>query len=58
VFRDRVELIPPTNEPARPDIEIDPFVPSDVVATVLSCPVPPTVYATPLDDRLERFVMF
>ena len=57
-FRDRVEFVPPSRAPSVPVTDRDPLVASDVVATVCSEPVPPTVYVTPLDDRFDRFVMF
>ena len=57
-FRERVEFEPPSSAPSVPVTDSEPLVASDVVATVCSEPVPPTVYVTPLDERFDRFVMF
>lgn len=53
-----VELLPPSRAPSVPDTESDELVASDVVATVCSEPLPPTVYVAPLLVRFERLVMF
>ena len=54
-----VELLPPSRAPSVPVIDsVELAAANDDVATVCSEPVPPTVYVTPLDVRLERFVMF
>ena len=58
VFREIVEFVPPSRAPSVPDNESDESIPSDVVATVFSVPFPPDVYATPLDVRFDRFVIF
>lgn len=57
-FREIVEFDPPSSAPSVPVTDSEELVASDVVATVCSEPVPPTVYVTPLDDRFDRFVMF
>jgi hypothetical protein len=57
-FREIVEFEPPSNAPSVPDTDRDALVASDVVATVLSVPLPFDVYVTPLDVRLDSAVMF
>ncbi len=57
-LRERVEAEPPSRAPSVPVTVSDPLVDSDVVATVLSVPLPLDVYATPLLVRLDRAVMF
>ena len=53
-----VEAEPPSRAPSVPDTDSDALVAIDDVDTVLSVPLLFVVYVTPLDDRLDRFVMF
>ena len=58
-LREMVEADPPTSAPSVPvTVRVVLAVAKDDVATVCSCPVPPTVYVTPFDVRFERLVMF
>ncbi len=57
-LRERVELVPPSRAPSVPVTDRVPLVASDVVATVLSVPLPLDVYVTPLFVRFERALMF
>lgn len=57
-FRDIVEFDPPSNAPNVPVTDRDELTASEDVAVVLSVPVPPAVYTTPLDERLDKLVMF
>ena len=58
VFREIVPFVPPSRAPSVPVSESDEPILSDDVATVFSVPLDPAVYATPLDVRFDRFVMF
>ena len=58
VFKEIVEFVPPSRAPSVPDRDSDDPILSDDVATVFSVPLDPAVYATPLDVRFDRFVMF
>jgi hypothetical protein len=53
-----VEAEPPSRAPSVPDTDSDELVVIDDVDTVFSVPLLFVVYVTPLDVRLDRFVMF
>ena len=58
VFNERVPATPPTNDPIVPEYESDPPIVGVDVAVVLSAPVPPAVYTSPFDVRLESVEIF
>ncbi len=50
---ERVPAAPPTNDPIVPEYESDAPIVGVDVAVVLSVPVPPAVYTSPFEVRLE-----
>ena len=58
VFNERVPAAPPTNDPIVPEYESDEPIVGVEVAVVLSAPVPPAVYTSPFEVRLESVEIF
>ena len=57
-FRESVPDAPPSSCPIVPEYESDEPIVGVDVDTVFSVPLLFVVYVTPLDVRLDRFVMF